>query len=244
MLLSASSADLGFAQVDLMQQMGRDGDQNIAELQAMMSMHSNLLHILTLSVGSKMGAHFVFGKEIPGSGSIQVFRKMSDLKGTTVALVGSAQVLGQTIERQLGYGMTFLQADTDDQALEMLRSNRAQAIFTTGGWPYPAVARHEISAGLMLADYDLTPQSPFRMVKRNYTKLGAYNMNFLTSTNLLLTRPFRPLGERGKLVTALQKCVIGHLVGLQEGPYHAAWKEIKNPLDSIGVRLFGRAPNS
>jgi len=238
MLLSASTADIGFAQIDLLQKMGRDGDQNIKELQAVISMHANLLHVITRAEGSRVGEMRVGGKAIPFSGTNRVFQKMSDLKGTTVALVGSAQLLGQTLERQLGYGMIFVQAESDDEALALLKSNQAQAIFTTGGWPYPAVARHDNSSGLMLADYDLTPQVPFVATKRNYPKLGVFNQNFLSSTNLLITRPFKPTGERGKLVAALQKCVIQHLDELQEGPYHAAWKEIKNPQDTLGVQRF------
>lgn len=240
MLLSASSADIGFAQIDLLQKMGKDGDQNIRELQAVMSMHANMLHIITRTDGSLVGQTIVLGKPVPMTGSTRVFSKISDLKGVRVALVGSAQLLGQTLEGQLGYGMSFLQADSDDQALAMLQSNQAQAIFTTGGWPYPAVARHEAASGLMLAQYDLSPQTPFALVKRNYTKLGAYNHNFLSATNLLLTRPFKPGGERGKMVATLQKCVLQHLDELQEGVYHAAWREVRTPLETLGVPLISR----
>lgn len=238
MLLSANTADIGFAQIDLLQKMGRDGDQNIKELQAVLSMHANLLHVITRTDGSRIGEMRIGGKAVPFSGTTRVFQKMSDLKGATVALVGSAQLLGQTLERQLGYGMIFVQAESDDEAIALLKSNLVHAIFTTGGWPYPAVVRHDNSSGLMLADYDLTPQPPFVATKRNYPKLGVFNQNFLSATNLLITRPFKPTGERGKMVAALQKCVIQHLDELQEGPYHAAWKEIKNPQDTLGVQRF------
>lgn len=234
-LLSASMADLGFAQVDLVQKMGRDGDRNIADLQAVVSLHSNLLHVITRREGSKVDELKVGGKIVPFSGTTRVFQKMSDLKGVTVALVGSAQLLGQTLERQLGYGMNLVQADTDDEAVTLLKSNLVQAVFTTGGWPYPAVARHDAASGLMLAEYDLTPQPPFSLTKRNYPKLDAFNRNFLSSTNLLLTRPFKSNGERGKMVAALQKCILKNLDEFQEGPYQAAWKEVRSPMDTLGV---------
>jgi hypothetical protein len=92
----------------------------------------------------------------------------------------------------------------------------------------------------MLAQYDLSPQAPFTLVKRNYTKLGAYNHNFLAATNLLLTRPFKPGGERGKMVATLQKCVLQHLDELQEGVYHTAWREVRTPLETLGVPLISR----
>ena len=235
--LSASEADIGFAQMDLMQQMGRDGDQNIRALQAVMSLHSNLLHVITKVDGSKLGG----SNWNPLAGSVKVLRKFSELKGVTVVLVGSAQVLGQTLENQMGYGMKFLQADSDEEAVKMLQSNQAEAIFTTGGWPYPAVARVPNNAGLMLAEFDLQAPAPFGKTKRNYPNLGAYNTNFLSATNLLLTRPFKPNGERGKMVAALQNCLLRHMDELQEGPYHAAWKEIKNPEETLGVAVIGKA---
>jgi hypothetical protein len=78
------------------------------------------------------------------------------------------------------------------------------------------------------------------VVKRNYTRIGAYNQPFLGATNLLLTRPFKVSGTRGKMVAALQSCLLKHLDELQEGPYHAAWKEIKTPLETMGVALITR----
>lgn len=240
-LLSASEADLGFAQVDLMQKMGKDGDQNIQDLQAIMSLHANLLHVITLRSGSLIGQKVVFGQTIPKTGETKVINKFSELKGMTVALVGSAKLLGQTLDRQLGYGMSFVQADTDDHALGLLRSNHVQAILTTGGWPYPAVAQHGPESGLQLAEFDLPPVPPLRTVKRNYTKLDAYNWSFLASTNLLLTRPFKSGGERGKMVANLQRCISTHLDELREGPYQAAWKEIRDPSDTMGIARFGQA---
>ena len=48
--------------------------------------------------------------------------------------------MGQKLERQLGYGMRFLAADNDDEALALLRANQVQAVFTLGGWPLPTVS--------------------------------------------------------------------------------------------------------
>jgi len=241
MLLSASSAELGFAQVDLMQKMGRDGDQNIKELQAVMALHTNLLHVLTRVEGSRIGQTVLYGTTVPGTGTVRIMRKYSDLKDATVALVGSAQLTGQTLERQLGYGMKFMQVDSDAEALAMLAKNQVHAVFTTGGWPYPVVANLDAGSGMQLAEMDLTPQAPFIVVTRNYTKLGAYNQSFLGATNLLLTRPFKPTGSRGKMVADLQRCLLTRLDELQEGPYHPAWKEVKAPLETFGVALIATA---
>jgi hypothetical protein len=53
-------------------------------------------------------------------------------------------------------------------------------------------------SGFMLAEMDLVPQQPFIAMRRNYTRVGAYNQQFLGATNLLLTRPFKIAGARGK----------------------------------------------
>jgi TRAP-type uncharacterized transport system substrate-binding protein len=237
MLLSASEADIGFVQVDVLQQMAKEGDQNIQELQAVMPMHANLLHVITKTDGSVVGAN----KWNPMSGEQLVYRKFSDLKGAKVATVGSAQALGQALERQLGYGMGFVLANTDDEAIKMLQSNQVQAVFTTGGWPYPSVSRHASTSGLMLAEYDLSPQTPLTTTKRNYTNLGAYNYRFLSAPNLLVTRPFKPTGEKGKQVAALQNCIASHMDELQEGQYHAAWKEVRNVGDTLGITRYGKS---
>lgn len=236
MALSASEADIGFAQLDLLQQIGRS-EQNLQELQAIMPMHANLLHVITLKAGSRVNiAYFpLTAKEVPLSGSTKVFSRFSDLAGAKVALVGSAKLLGQTLNNQLGNGMTLVESETDAQAIASLQNNEVQAVFTTGGWPYPAVSMHASNSGLMLADFDIPVSAPFTTSKRNYANLGAYNWKFLATPNLLLTRPFKPTGDKGKLVSALQSCILSRLDELQEGAYHAVWKEIRAPQDTLGV---------
>jgi TRAP-type uncharacterized transport system substrate-binding protein len=232
MKLSANEVDVGVAQVDTLLEMSRNGDDNIRDLQAVMPLHSNLLHILTLKTGSYMGGWNGIG------GETKFYRKFSDLKGVKVAVVSSAQLVGQKLNNQLGYGMDFILAESEDEAVEMLRKNKVQAIFTTGGWPYPAITRHPSNSNLMLAEFDIPAQSPFTVTKRNYQNLGAFNFSFLAAQNLLLTRPFKPNGEMGKKVAALQRCLVSKLNTLQEGRFHAAWKEIKSPYDTMGVSRF------
>jgi TRAP-type uncharacterized transport system substrate-binding protein len=236
MLLSSSDADIGFVQLDVLQQMSKDGDQNIQDLQAIAPMHANLLHIITKEAVSKVGATKLWSF----SGETKVYTKFSDLKGAKIAVVGSAHLLGQALEKQLAYGMTFYNA-TDDEAIAMLQANQVQAVFTTGGWPYPAVAKLPANSGLMMADYDLPPQAPLAIAKRSYTNLKASNFRFLAAPNLLVTRPFKANGEKGKLVAALQSCITRHMDELQEGSYHAVWKEIRNVGDTLGVIRYGKS---
>ena len=104
----------------------------------MLPLHSNLLHILSLSAGSKVDATMVLGRPVPGTGRMAVVRNYADLRGLRAAAVGSAQLMGRALDKQLGFGIEFDNADSDEQALEMLRSGKVQAVFTTVGWPSPA----------------------------------------------------------------------------------------------------------
>ena len=242
-LLSASEADLGIVQVDTFRDM-KAGDENIQLLQAVMPLHNNLLHVLTLTEGSMVGERHVPFTEVivPRSGTRVNVRKFSELKGLSVAVVGSAQLMGQKLEGQLGYGMKLLVAENDDEALALLRANKVQAVFTLGGWPLPTVARHTIAAGLTLVEFDLSPQAPYVVVKRNYQKLDAFNRTFLAVPNLLLARPFKVSGAIGKQVIALQGCLRQRLDELQEGRYQAAWKEVKDIENTYGVAAVSGRP--
>jgi TRAP-type uncharacterized transport system substrate-binding protein len=156
----------------------------------------------------------------------------------TVAVVGSAQLLGQTRERQLAYGMKFVVADSDDHALDLLRQGYVQAVFTLGGWPLPTVSRLKAAHRVQLVDFNLEPHSPYMAVKRNYQNLDAFNFNFLAVPNVLLTRPFKPGGSMATKVATLQSCLKQHLDALQEGRYQPSWKEIKDVTSSYGISPF------
>ena len=233
MKLSASEIDLGIVQLDTLKEIGRDGDENIQKLQAVMPLHINLLHILALKDGSKVGE-----TKMPFSGELRVIRKFSDLKNVRIAVVGSTMLLGQRLNSQLGYGMDFRVAASDDDAIKLLKANQVQAIFTDGGWPLPSISRLTAESGLALVEYDLQATPPFSLVKRNYQNLNAFSLPFLGSPNLLVTRPFKPGGEMGKRVAALQSCLLKNLDQLQEGRYHAAWKEVKDPANTLGIPRF------
>ena len=240
MMLSASQAELGIVQLDTLTQMSNGGDENIAALQTVMPLHTNLLHILSLRAGSSVGIIKIGGIIVPGTGDVKVFSKFSDLKGMKVAVVGSTQLLGQTLNQQTGYAMEYLIAESDDQAVKMLQTNQVQAIFTDGGWPLPSISHHRPDSGLMLVEYDLPIKEPFIAIKRNYENLDVFNFTFLGIPNLLVTRPFKINGDLGKRVAALQRCILKHLDELQEGRFQAGWKEIKNPMDTLGVARFGK----
>lgn len=243
MKLSANEADLGIVQLDTLLAIGKDGDENIQNLQAVMPLHTNLLHIISLRSGYTVGelTKSLLPWDTKDTREVRKVDKFSELRGLRVAAVGSTILLGQRLNSQLGFGMTLVKAENDDEAVKWLKEGRVHAYFTDGGWPLPSVARYKSDSGLQVVDFDLPAPTQFSIVKRNYENLGAFKTQFLGSPNLLVTRPFRPGGEMGRKVAALQSCLLKHMDDLQEGRYHAAWKEIKNPLDTLGVVRFGGA---
>jgi hypothetical protein len=238
MKLSASEIDLGIAQLDTLRQMSDKGDENLQGLQVVMPLHTNLLHILSLRDGSRVGETRIGGAALPMTGQTKVLTKFSELKGMRIAVVGSTMLLGEKLNLQLGYAMDLRKAETDDEAIQMMKDNKVQAMFTDGGWPLPSITRHKTNSGLQLVEFDLPANPPFLIVKRNYENLDAFKLSFLGSPNILITRPFKPNGEMGRKVAALQSCLLRNLETLQEGRFHAAWKEIKNPMDTLGISRF------
>jgi TRAP-type uncharacterized transport system substrate-binding protein len=236
MMLSSNQTELGIAQLDTLQVMAAGGDENIAALQAVMPLHTNLLHILALRDGSK-----VSGGGVLSFGQTQVIRKFSDLRGLKVAVVGSTQLLGQTLNKQTGYAMELLLAETDDIAIKMLQANQVQAVFTDGGWPLPSIANRLPSSGLSLVEFDLPAPPRFSIVQRTYQNLDSFNNKYLGSPNMLVTRPFKASGAMAKKVATLQNCLIRHLEDLKEGRFQAAWKDVKDPLNTMGVTRFSPA---
>jgi hypothetical protein len=204
-----------------------------------MPMHANLLHVVTLKRGTPVLKNGINPFNLTET---RAFEKFSDLRGARVALVGSAVLMGQSLESQLRYGMTFVEADSESEAFTMLRNNRVHAVFVTGGWPYKPIAKLEPNGDFMLAQADIKVSPPLTTVVRNYPNLGAYGKSFIAAPNLLITRPFKAGGEKSRQVDALRRCIKSRMDDLQEGDYSPAWQEIKDASDTMGVAVFKGTP--
>jgi len=241
--LSANKADIGFVQLDTLHTM-KESDENTAELQAILPAHANLLHILVRRAGYTVTGERSLATLWQREEKTVVVSKLSELKGLPVAFVGSAQLLGRMLDRQLGLGLQFSDVLSDEQALSALKTGDVAAIFTMNGWPSPTVDALARDSGIGLAAFDLPVQTPYQLVRKNYAKLGYFNLPFLAAPNLLVTRPFKLDGVRGGYVAKLQRCIVDHLGDLQEGAFEPAWKEIKHPEDAYGWARFGQGSTS
>jgi TRAP-type uncharacterized transport system substrate-binding protein len=237
--LAANRADLGLAQIDTLQDL-KGSDKAIAGLLAVMSLNTNLLHLL-----APMDAFTYDGPKRtwplrPEKISV-VVAKLSDLKGLPVAVVGSARAMGRALDRRHALSLQFIDVETDEQALAKVKSGEVAAMFSTSGWPSGPIQKLRRDSALRLLPYDLAVQAPYQLVRKNYDNLNSFNHPFLAVPNLLLSRPFSTSGAKGKAVVALQDCIQKNLVNLQEGNHEPAWGEVTDLSDTFGWPGMGNA---
>ena len=227
--LSTKEADIGFVQIDTWMDM-KNGDENIAALQYVMPMNSNYLHVVTLASGfTQETAKKFFGTDK----KLVVINSFADLRGQRVALVGSAQLLGRKLDKQLGYNMQFIDAKSDAEAFDMVKKAQVAAAFTVSGWPSGTVKQLQQADGLTLVPFNAPIGEPYKVKPLNYKNIAVYNNNSLAIPNVLVTRPFT--GTRQANVAAVQSAIARNLTELKEGNYQPAWNEVNpnNPVNNM-----------
>jgi TRAP-type uncharacterized transport system substrate-binding protein len=242
-LLAANQADLGFVQIDTLQSL-KQSDENIAALLAVMPANANLLHIVVRTDGFSIEGERKLGFLWRQAPAVRLIAKFSDLKGLPVALVGSAQLVGRLLEKRFAHGMRFIDVDTDEQALDKLRTGEVAAMFSMSGWPSGTLGELKRESRFTLVPFDLSPEPPQRLIRKNYPNLGVFNNVFLAAPNLLVSRPFKADGTKGGQVARLKACILRNLDTLQEGSFDPAWKELTNPNESYGWHPFLAAPDA
>ncbi len=235
--LSVKDADIGIVQVDAWNDM-KNGDENIAALQAVMPLNSNYLHVITAQNGYAITGEKKFGF-MKGDDKQVIISRFSDLRGKTVALVGSAQLLGRKLDKQLGYGMQFVDAKDDAAAFAMTKSGQVAATFTVSGWPSGTVKVLDQGSGLTMVPFDAPVGEPYKVKPLNYKGLAVYNNNSLGATNVLVTRPFT--GQRAANIAAIQSCITQNLDDLKQGKFQPAWNEVTPGAATGGMATF-KAP--
>ena len=251
-LLSTKEADIALVQVDTLMQMQGSDDQ-LKQMQVVASLHSNLLHVLTKTGGIVVPGQMVpnpkynkwnpMNKEpemIQGTETIEVINKFSDLKGKTVGVVGSAQLLARKLNDASGHGMQFIDYTTDAEAVKALNAEgtKIHAVLTMGAWPHGYVKELKADSGLKLVNYDLAPTQPYTKTKKNYQKLGQFGIEFLAASNVIVTRPFVVGGQNAKNVAAVKNCIVGNLGKLKDGKYEPGWGEVTNLEEVYGLPKF------
>ncbi len=238
--LAANKADLGFVQIDTLQDL-KTSDDAIGALQAVLPLNANLLHIVARTGGyNQVAPKRLFGLLDGKSENISI-GKFSDLKGLPVAVVGSARALGRVIDRGQSMALQFVDVETDEQAFAKLSSGEVAGVLSTSGWPSGPIQKLKRDSALSLVPFDVALQPPYQLVRKNYDNLNTFNHPFLATPNLLVSHPFIATGVKGKMVAALQTCIVKNLVTLREGQFESAWRDVRNTSDTYGWPRFGSA---
>jgi TRAP-type uncharacterized transport system substrate-binding protein len=232
--LSTKEADIGFVQVDAWNDM-KNGDENVASLQSVLPVNNNYLHVITATNGYSVQGEKKFGL-LKGDVTQVVIGRFSDLRGKTVALVGSAQLLGRRLDKQFGYGMQFIDAKDDSSAFEMVKKGQVAAAFTVSGWPSGTVKALTQASGLTMVPFDASIGEPYKVKPLNYKGIAVYNNNSLAVPNVLVTRQFS--GQRASNIAAVQSCITQNLSELKEGSYQPAWNEVNINGSTGGITPF------
>ncbi|TFZ03473.1 hypothetical protein [Ramlibacter rhizophilus] len=229
-VLVANRADLGFVQVDTLAEM-KGSDDSIKRLQTVVPMHANLLHVVARKDGYPRWGIVPLVGPLNHRWFNQGIDSYSDLDGLAVAVVGSARKLGRTLNQEHGLDIRFVDVETDEAAIAMVRNGDVAAMLTTSGWPSGPLQRLKRTDGLKLVRYDLPIQQPYQKLRKNYDNLDAWNVDFLAAENALVARPFTADGPKGRAVQALQSCIFEKLTQLQEGAFEPAWRDVRQPAD-------------
>lgn len=239
--LSNNLVDLAMGTLDIAQNL-KESDSRIGNLVTIIPLNANLLHIGTKTggfvkeltkPGEKKWGGLITGDPLVTRTMVNI-TKFSDLKGKIVVLVGSAKFTGQMLESQLGYGMQFVDAATDTEAINLVKAGKAHAFFTIAGWPNGEIDKLTPNSGISLVQFDLAPSPPYVLIKKNYPKMGVLNMKFMAAPSALFARPFKPTGANGKNVAKLQACILRNLDNLKEGgpdwkiQPQPGWEEVKD----------------
>lgn len=228
--LSTKDADIGIVQIDTWTDM-KGGDDNVAALQYIMPLNNNYLHVVTSTTGIRGAKKFGIM-----SGDVKVINRFSELRGQPVAVVGSAQLLGRRLDKQLGYGMQFIDVKTDGEAFTMVKNGQVAAAFTVSGWPSGTVKQLSQSDNLTLVPFDAPIGEPYKVKALNYKNIAVYNNNSLAIQNILVTRAFS--GQRQANVSGLQNVITRNLTELKEGNYQPAWNEVNPNTQVNGMTKF------
>jgi len=242
--LLTNMVELGFVHQDTLIWSKKD-DPKVADLKAVVRAGSALLHIVARREPRREnGATLLprlfgslFGAET------KVVTNLSQLRGSRVAVVGSARDLVARLNRSLGLGLRVVDRDySDAEAIAALKSNTIAALFTMNRWPFKALESEiQRDPSLRLINYDLpATESHFSIQRRRYTSVSVETFNFLAVESLLVTRVPADSGWLATQVAALQRCLVSRKTELEtRRDASTDWSLIHDLTDVEGWGVFG-----
>ena len=99
------------------------------------TLNRNFLHVVTSRDGYQVEGPKKF-RVLQGDMRTVRINKLSELRGQTVALVGSAQLLVRQLDKTLGLNMRYCDVGSDAEAFKQVLAGCAYAAFSVAGWPH------------------------------------------------------------------------------------------------------------
>lgn len=239
-LLSTNEADIAPAQVDTVNDL-KTGDENVSALQEVVPLNYNFLHIVVAANGFTIPGEMktTLGYTRKVSEDVQrTINRFSDLRGQTVAVVGSAELVMTKLNNASGYKMTLELVGSDEEAFAKVKKGTVAAMASVSGWPSGTISSLDSKSGLTMVPFDAAVLAGY-VVKPipQYKNIGVYNNNAMAVPNVLLSRPFT--GEKATFVRNLRSCIADNLSKLKEGSYAPGWNEVKSLDSAYGLPKIG-----
>jgi hypothetical protein len=224
--LSNKGAHIGIVGLDVFKG-SKNEDDAVPLLKGVMPLGNSFLHILVLRAGYNTGAErrcsgiVVAGKCVGGDWDpiqTKVIKTENDLKGLTVAAVGSAQMVARKLlNSTMKMNLNILEMANDEDARAELKAGKVQAVLSYTTYPSGPILALKQSDGFILARWESEVSGEYKTVKKNYRNIGSHGVTFLTSQIFLMARPVDPNGDMGQKITRLRACIIANLPKLKDG---------------------------
>ena len=147
-------------------------DENVQNLQVVATLNSNFLHVATLRNGFKVAGEKKYGGLMEGDAKLVRITAVSQLRGVPVALVGSAQLMGRSLNKSLNLGFREIDVGSDAQAVEMLKKGQVYAVMSVASWPHGFFDKLKQNDGVTLIPLDVAINGPYLTRALNYKNMG------------------------------------------------------------------------
>lgn len=237
--LLTKQADVAFVQSDTLKFQGmRDANVNEADLQTLLPLYGEEVHLIAKEAARKEGGLTFAGLNVGGR-SIAV-RGLEDLKGMRVGTWGGSLTTAAALNVFGNVGMIivpFAGADPDVAARAALDKAEIDVILAVGGQPLGFPKSLNASYHLLQIDKVRAGQMAFYVpATLSYSNLNASAVQTIAAQAYLVTRNFRGAVKKAEL-SKIKACIVANLEELVEGRgYAPKWKEVKPDAPTVWAK--------
>lgn len=237
--LLTKQADLAFVQTDTLKfQASRDSNVNEADLQTLLPLYNEEVHLIARDASRREGGLSIAGLELGGK-SVAV-RGIEDLKGMRVGAWGGSLTTAAAINVFGSVGaiiVPFTGADPEAEARAALDKREVDVVLVVGGQPLGFPRSLTGQYRLLQIDRAKAGQLAFYApATLTYGNLNATGVPTIAAQAYLVTRNFRGAAKKAEL-SKLKGCVIANLEELVEGRgYSPKWKEVRPEGPTVWAR--------